>query len=187
MLFDDGCTAELISPGRIADYQPPLRLRSDPAPVVRRARLSDRRLLGTVARRGTSQRKPQRQVPQTHGGHHRASGRRREPRGNPRKSPRERPLQSLDRADVLRQPTVPVRLRAVRRCPPGGTPPSSIGKFGGDTDNWAWPRHTGDFSMFRIYADKDNRPAAYSPDNVPYRSKKHFKISTEVFRKATSR
>lgn len=60
-----------------------------------------------------------------------------------------------------------------------GTPPSSIGKFGGDTDNWAWPRHTGDFSMFRIYADKDNRPAAYSPDNVPYRSKKHFKISTE--------
>ena len=60
-----------------------------------------------------------------------------------------------------------------------GAPPSSIGKFGGDTDNWAWPRHTGDFSMFRIYADKDNRPAAYSPDNVPYRSKKHFKISTE--------
>ena len=60
-----------------------------------------------------------------------------------------------------------------------GTPPTSIGKFGGDTDNWAWPRHTGDFSMFRIYADKDNRPAAYSPDNVPYRSKKHFKISTE--------
>ena len=60
-----------------------------------------------------------------------------------------------------------------------GTPPNSIGKFGGDTDNWAWPRHTGDFSMFRIYADKDNRPAAYSPDNVPYRSKKHFKISTE--------
>ena len=50
-----------------------------------------------------------------------------------------------------------------------GTPPSSIGKFGGDTDNWAWPRHTGDFSMFRIYADKDNRPAAYSPDNVPDR------------------
>ena len=60
-----------------------------------------------------------------------------------------------------------------------GAPPSSIGKFGGDTDNWMWPRHTGDFSMFRIYADKDNRPAAYSPDNVPYRSKKHFKISTE--------
>ncbi len=60
-----------------------------------------------------------------------------------------------------------------------GTPPSSIGKFGGDTDNWAWPRHTGDFSMFRIYADKDNRPAAYSPDNVPYRSAAHFKISTK--------
>lgn len=47
-------------------------------------------------------------------------------------------------------------------------PPSSVGKFGGDTDNWVWPRHTGDFSVFRIYADKDNDPAAYSPDNVPY-------------------
>ena len=60
-----------------------------------------------------------------------------------------------------------------------GTPPSSIGKFGGDTDNWSWPRHTGDFSMFRIYADKNNRPAPYSPDNVPYRSAAHFKISTK--------
>lgn len=49
-------------------------------------------------------------------------------------------------------------------------PPSSVGKFGGDTDNWVWPRHTGDFSVFRIYADRDNRPAAYSPDNVPYHS-----------------
>ena len=49
-----------------------------------------------------------------------------------------------------------------------GAPPSSIGKFGGDTDNWMWPRHTGDFSMFRVYADKDNNPADYSPDNVPY-------------------
>ena len=49
-------------------------------------------------------------------------------------------------------------------------PPSSIGKFGWDRDNWEWPRHTGDFSVFRIYADKDNRPAAYSPDNVPYRA-----------------
>lgn len=48
-------------------------------------------------------------------------------------------------------------------------PPSSVGKFGGDTDNWVWPRHTGDFSVFRIYADKDNAPAAYSPENVPYR------------------
>ena len=46
-------------------------------------------------------------------------------------------------------------------------PPSSIGKFGGDTDNWMWPRHTGDFSIFRVYADKDNKPAAYSKDNVP--------------------
>lgn len=58
-----------------------------------------------------------------------------------------------------------------------GAPPSSIGKFGGDTDNWMWPRHTGDFSMFRIYADKDNNPANYSKDNVPYRPKKSFKIS----------
>lgn len=60
--------------------------------------------------------------------------------------------------------------------------PSSIGKFGGDTDNWIWPRHTGDFSLFRIYASKDNKPAAYSPDNVPYRPKKHFTISTKGVR-----
>ena len=58
-----------------------------------------------------------------------------------------------------------------------GAPPSSIGKFGGDTDNWMWPRHTGDFSIFRVYADKDNNPADYSADNVPYRPKKSFKIS----------
>ena len=60
-----------------------------------------------------------------------------------------------------------------------GAPPSSIGKFGGDTDNWMWPRHTGDFSIFRIYADKDNNPADYSQDNVPYHPKKFFKISTK--------
>ena len=59
-----------------------------------------------------------------------------------------------------------------------GAPPSSIGKFGGDTDNWMWPRHTGDFSMFRIYADKNNDPAPYSEDNVPYQPKKFFKLST---------
>lgn len=58
-----------------------------------------------------------------------------------------------------------------------GAPPSSVGKFGGDTDNWMWPRHTGDFSIFRIYADKDNNPAEYSEDNVPYRPKKYFRIS----------
>ena len=58
-----------------------------------------------------------------------------------------------------------------------GAPPSSIGNFGKDTDNWMWPRHTGDFSMFRIYADKNNRPAAYSPDNVPYKAKKSLAIS----------
>ena len=59
-----------------------------------------------------------------------------------------------------------------------GAPPSSIGKFGGDTDNWMWPRHTGDFSIFRIYAGPDNEPAEYSEDNVPYRPKKYFKIAT---------
>jgi hypothetical protein len=59
-----------------------------------------------------------------------------------------------------------------------GAPPTSIGKFGGETDNWMWPRHTGDFSLFRIYADKDNNPADYSQENVPYQPKKHFKIST---------
>lgn len=58
-----------------------------------------------------------------------------------------------------------------------GAPPSAIGKFGGDTDNWVWPRHTGDFSVFRIYADKDNNPAEYSPDNVPYKPKKYLPIS----------
>ncbi|MBR5853481.1 MAG: S46 family peptidase [Alistipes sp.] len=58
-----------------------------------------------------------------------------------------------------------------------GTPPSSIGKFGGDTDNWMWPRHTGDFSIFRVYAGKDNRPAAYSKENVPYKAEKWLDIS----------
>ena len=58
-----------------------------------------------------------------------------------------------------------------------GAPPSSIGKFGGDTDNWMWPRHTGDFSIFRIYAGKDNNPAPYSEDNVPYRPKRYFHIA----------
>ncbi len=58
-----------------------------------------------------------------------------------------------------------------------GAPPSAIGKFGSDTDNWMWPRHTGDFSLFRVYADKNNRPAEYSKDNVPYRPKHFFPIS----------
>jgi hypothetical protein len=58
-----------------------------------------------------------------------------------------------------------------------GAPPSAIGKFGGDTDNWMWPRHTGDFSVFRIYADKNNEPADYSPDNVPFQPKTFFPIS----------
>ena len=60
-----------------------------------------------------------------------------------------------------------------------GTPPSSIGKFGGDTDNWMWPRHTGDFSIFRVYAGKDNRPASYSEENVPYKAEKWLNISLD--------
>lgn len=58
-----------------------------------------------------------------------------------------------------------------------GTPPKSLGKFGGDTDNWMWPRHTADFSMFRVYADENNEPAEYSKDNVPFRPKKFLPIS----------
>lgn len=58
-----------------------------------------------------------------------------------------------------------------------GAPPSDVGKFGGDTDNWMWPRHTGDFSLYRIYANKENKPAPYSEDNVPYTPKRHLPIS----------
>lgn len=58
-----------------------------------------------------------------------------------------------------------------------GAPPASIGNFGQDTDNWVWPRHTGDFSLFRIYADRNNKPAPYSPDNVPYQPKRALNIS----------
>jgi hypothetical protein len=60
-----------------------------------------------------------------------------------------------------------------------GAPPSSIGKFGGETDNWVWPRHTGDFSLFRVYAGKDNKPANYSPDNVPYKPAYYFPVSVK--------
>ena len=62
-------------------------------------------------------------------------------------------------------------------------PPGSVGKFGGDTDNWMWPRHTGDFSVFRVYAGKDNQPADYSKDNVPYTPKYHATVSTEGYEK----
>lgn len=58
-----------------------------------------------------------------------------------------------------------------------GTPPESVGKFGGDTDNWEWPRQTGDFSMFRVYADKDGNPATYSKDNVPLQPKHYLPVS----------
>lgn len=58
-------------------------------------------------------------------------------------------------------------------------PPSSIGKFGGDTDNWMWPRHTGDFSVFRVYADKNNKPSVYSKENVPFRPKYFAEVSTQ--------
>lgn len=60
-----------------------------------------------------------------------------------------------------------------------GTPPKSLGKFGGDTDNWIWPRHTADFSMFRVYAGKDNQPAEYAADNVPYQPKKFLPVSAK--------
>jgi hypothetical protein len=60
-----------------------------------------------------------------------------------------------------------------------GAPPLSIGRFGGDIDNWMWPRHNGDFSLLRIYADAENKPASYSPDNVAYRPSKHLEISLE--------
>lgn len=59
-----------------------------------------------------------------------------------------------------------------------GAPPGSIGKFGGDTDNWVWPRHTGDFSLFRIYAGKDNKPAPYSKENIPFTPRKYLPVST---------
>ena len=62
-----------------------------------------------------------------------------------------------------------------------GTPPANIGKFGGDTDNWEWPRHTGDFSLFRVYADRDGNPAEYSPDNVPLKPKYHLTTSLKGF------
>lgn len=64
-------------------------------------------------------------------------------------------------------------------------PPSSVGKFGWDTDNWEWPRHTGDFSVFRIYADKHNRPADYSPDNVPYHPEYVAPISLDGYREGS--
>jgi hypothetical protein len=64
-----------------------------------------------------------------------------------------------------------------------GAPPSSIGKFGRDRDNWMWPRHTGDFSLFRIYADENNQPAEYDADNMPYQPKKHLPISLKGYEK----
>ena len=64
-----------------------------------------------------------------------------------------------------------------------GAPPSNIGKFGGDTDNWMWPRHTGDFSIFRIYADSSNMPAEYSENNVPYKPRHHIPISLDGYEK----
>jgi len=64
-----------------------------------------------------------------------------------------------------------------------GAPPSSIGKFGADTDNWMWPRHTGDFSLFRIYADKNGKPAQYSKDNVPLKPKYHLPITIKGVKK----
>jgi hypothetical protein len=63
-----------------------------------------------------------------------------------------------------------------------GAPPSAIGKFGGDTDNWMWPRHTGDFSMFRVYSGPDGKPAEYSRDNIPMKPKYHLPISLDGYK-----
>jgi hypothetical protein len=63
-----------------------------------------------------------------------------------------------------------------------GNPPESIGKFGGDTDNWEWPRHTGDFSVFRVYMDKDGKPAKYSADNIPFKPKYYLPVSIKGFK-----
>ena len=65
-----------------------------------------------------------------------------------------------------------------------GTPPTSIGKFGGDTDNWMWPRHTGDFSIFRVYAGPDNKPADYASENRPYKAEKFLKVSLNGYDEA---
>lgn len=62
-----------------------------------------------------------------------------------------------------------------------GAPPTSIGKFGGETDNWMWPRHTGDFSVFRVYASPDNKPADYAPENRPYKAERYLKISLDGY------
>ncbi|MEI9955380.1 MAG: S46 family peptidase [Ferruginibacter sp.] len=63
-----------------------------------------------------------------------------------------------------------------------GAPPESVGKFGGDTDNWEWPRHTGDFSVWRVYATKDGKPAPYSADNVPLKPKHFLPVSIKGFK-----
>ena len=64
-----------------------------------------------------------------------------------------------------------------------GAPPSSVGKFGGDTDNWMWPRHTGDFSIFRIYSDNEGNPAEYADKNIPYQAKYHLPVSLKGIKK----
>ena len=66
-----------------------------------------------------------------------------------------------------------------------GAPPASIGKFGGETDNWMWPRHTCDFSMFRVYADRNNAPADYSSENVPYTPKQYLKVSAKGYKEGS--
>jgi hypothetical protein len=63
-----------------------------------------------------------------------------------------------------------------------GAPPESVGKFGGDTDNWEWPRHTGDFSVFRVYMSKEGKPADYSEDNIPMKPKWFLPVSIKGFK-----
>ncbi len=83
---------------------------------------------------------------------------------------------------LRRQPLFRLRDGGIRATSVWSARPSSIGNFGGDTDNWMWPRHTGDFSIFRVYASPDNRPAAYSPENVPYRAEKYLKVSLDGYK-----
>ena len=68
-----------------------------------------------------------------------------------------------------------------------GTPPENIGKFGGETDNWRWPRHTCDFSMFRIYSNSDNKPADFSKDNKPYNPKHFLPVSIKGVKEGDQR
>lgn len=95
------------------------------------------------------------------------------------KANEEEGIQALVRAFYFGNQYFLIRTKTYNDVRLVGAPPSAIGKYGGDTDNWVWPRHTGDFSMFRIYADANNEPAAFSESNVPFKPKKYLPISME--------